>query len=201
MLAHRESAKSPLANTDGDVLFSFRHYPVAEATRLAKRNQRRTLPSMSFVRTISGGLFFVLLFALGQALGEEAKPNTPTAKKGTLIIEFSGLQNNKGKVLAGLYNEEKKFPKENLALRNLKEPPKNKTCTIKTMNLPYGDYAVAAMHDENESGNMDFNFIGLPTEIYGFSNDKRPGLLGPPGFKACKFKIDKPVVKIKIHLK
>ena len=168
---------------------------------MAKRNQRRNLPSMSFVRTISGGLFFVLLFALGQALGEEAKPNKPTAKKGTLIIEFSGLQNNKGKVLAGLYNEEKKFPKENLALRNLKEPPKNKTCMIKTMNLPYGDYAVAAMHDENESGNMDFNFIGLPTEIYGFSNDKRPGLLGPPGFKACKFKIDKPVVKIKIHLK
>ena len=36
---------------------------------------------------------------------------------GTLIIEFSGLQNNKGKVLAGLYNDEKKFPKENLALR------------------------------------------------------------------------------------
>ena len=61
--------------------------------------------------------------------------------------------------------------------------------------------AVAAMHDENESGNMDFNFIGLPTEIYGFSNNKRPGLLGPPGFKACMFKIDKPVVKIKIHLK
>jgi len=168
---------------------------------LAKRNQRRTLPPMSFVRTISGSFIFVLLFALGQALGDEAKPTVPKAKMGTLIIEFSGLQNNKGKVLAGLYNEEKKFPKENLALRNLKEPPKNKTCTIKTMNLPYGDYAVAAMHDENESGNMDFNFIGLPTEIYGFSNDKRPGLLGPPGFKACKFKIDKPVVKIKIHLK
>ena len=170
---------------------------------MAKRNQRRTLPPMSFVRTISGSFIFVLLFALGQALGDEAKPTTSKAKAkmGTLIIEFSGLQNNKGKVLAGLYDEEKKFPKENLALRNLKEPPKNMTCTIKTMNLPYGDYAVAAMHDENESGNMDFNFIGLPTEIYGFSNDKRPGLLGPPGFKACKFKIDKPVVKIKIHLK
>ena len=67
---------------------------------------------MSFVRTISGSFIFVLLFALGQALGDEAKPTAPKAKMGTLIIEFSGLQNNKGKVLAGLYNEEKKFPKE-----------------------------------------------------------------------------------------
>ena len=110
-----------------------------KVTRLANRNQRRTLPPMSFVRTISGALFFVLLFALSQALGGEAKSTTtPKTKMGTLIIKFSGLQNNKGKVLAGLYDEEKKFPKENLALRNLKEPPKNKTCTIKTMNLPYG---------------------------------------------------------------
>ena len=99
------------------------------------------------------------------------------------------MQNNKGKVLAGLYNEEKKFPKENLALRNLKEPPKNKTCTIKTMNLPYGDYAVAAIHDENESGNMDFNFIGLPTEIYGFSNDKRRDCSGLRGSRRASSKL------------
>ena len=33
------------------------------------------------------------------------------------------------------------------------------------MNLPYGDYVVAAMHDENESGNMDFNFIGLDGDL------------------------------------
>ena len=156
---------------------------------------------MSLVQRNTGALVLAMLVALGQALGDEAKPAASKAKLGTLIIEFEGLQNDKGKVLAGLYNEDKKFPKENQALRNLKEPTKNKSCTIKTVKLPYGDYAVAAMHDENNSGNMDFNFIGLPTEIYGFSNDKRPGLLGPPGFKACKFKIDKPVVKIKIHLK
>jgi uncharacterized protein (DUF2141 family) len=68
------------------------------------------------------------------------------------------------------------------------------------MKLPYGEYGVAAMHDENKSGNMDYNLIGLPKEIYGFSNNKRP-VFGPPGFKACRFVIDKPVVKIRITLK
>ena len=59
----------------------------------------------------------MLLFALGQAL--VTRPSSQhLSKMGTLIIEFSGLQNNKGKVLAGLYDEDKKFPKENLAPRN-----------------------------------------------------------------------------------
>ena len=148
-----------------------------------------------------GILILSLLLIFEQMSANETKPKTSQVKKGTLIIEFTGLNNNKGKVLAGLYNDLKTFPKENKALRNLKKTPKSNKCIINAPDLPYGDYAVAAMHDENESGNMDFNFIGLPTEIYGFSNNKRPGLLGPPGFKACMFKIDKPVVKIKIHLK
>ena len=148
-----------------------------------------------------GTLILALLFIFEQMDAGEAKPEKSKTITGTLIIEFSGLNENKGKVLAGLYNDSKKFPKENKALRNLKALPVNKKCIIKTTNIPYGDYAIAAMHDENESGNRDFNFIGLPTEIYGFSNNKRPGLLGPPNFKVCMIKIDKPEVKIKITLK
>ena len=93
------------------------------------------------------------------------------------------------------------FPKENQAIQNLKAKPVEKKCIIKADKIPYGDYAVAAMHDENQSGNMDYNAIGLPKEKYGFSNNKRAGLFGPPNFKSCRFVIDKPLVKIKITLK
>ncbi len=110
-----------------------------------------------------GGLLLTALFALGQAVADEAKPANPKAKLGTLIIEFDGLANDKGEVLAGLYNEAKKFPKENQALRNLKAKPVNKKCTIKTDKLPFGDYALAVMHDENKNGNMDYNVI-VPKE-------------------------------------
>ena len=168
---------------------------------MAQGNQRRTFLDVPYKLKIIGTLILSLLFIFEQMDADEAKPEKSKTIAGTLIIEFSGLNKNKGKVLAGLYNDSKKFPKENKALRNLKASPSNKKCIIKTTDLAYGDYAVAAMHDENESGNMDFNFIGLPTEVYGFSNNKRPGLLGPPNFKACMFKIEKPVVKIKINLK
>ena len=166
--------------------------------RLANRDWERTFPPMSFELNKTGLLMLTAWLALGQAVSDEAKPELKT---GTLIIEFDGLANDKGEVLVGLYNEAKKFPKENQALHNLKAKPAKKKCVIKAEKLPYGDYGVAAMHDENKSGNMDYNVIGLPTEKYGFSNNKRPGLFGPPGFKACRFVIDKPVVKIKITLK
>ena len=153
---------------------------------------------MSFELRKTCLLLLTAWIALDQAISDEVKPDPKTA---TLIIEFDGLANDKGEVLAGLYNEAKKFPKENQALQNLKTKPGKKKCEIKAEKLPYGDYGVAAMHDENNSGNMDYNVIGLPMEKYGFSNNKRAGLFGPPGFEACRFVIDKPVVKIKITLK
>ena len=142
-------------------------------------------------------LALVFYLALGQPVADEAKP---VVKFGTLVIELDGLANDKGEVLVGLYNDPKKFPKENQALQNLKCKPLKKKCVIKTMKLPYGEYGVAAMHDENKSGNMDYNLIGMPKEIYGFSNNKR-AVFGPPGFNACRFLIDKPLVKIRITLK
>jgi uncharacterized protein (DUF2141 family) len=37
--------------------------------------------------------------------------------------------------------------------------------------LPPGQYAVQVMHDENDNGKFDTNFVGLPIEGYGFSNN------------------------------
>ena len=50
------------------------------------------------------------MFIFGQMDAGEAKPEKSKTITGTLIIEFSGLNKNKGKVLAGLYNDSKKFP-------------------------------------------------------------------------------------------
>ncbi len=60
------------------------------------------------------GLALVFCLALGQAVGDEAKP---VVKFGTLVIELDGLANDKGEVLVGLYNDPKKFPEPNQALQ------------------------------------------------------------------------------------
>ena len=48
-------------------------------------------------------------------------------------------------------------------------------------NLGSGRYAAVALHDENGNGKLDKNFLGVPAEPYGFSNNVQ-GFLSPPSF-------------------
>ena len=49
-------------------------------------------------------------------------------------------------------------------------------------DLPPGQYAVNAFHDENDNGELDTNLFGIPTEGYGFTNDPKT-TFGPPDFE------------------
>ena len=44
-----------------------------------------------------------------------------------------------------------------------------------------GAYAVAAFHDADGDGDLATNFLGMPTEGFGFSNGA-VGFMGPPSF-------------------
>ena len=45
-------------------------------------------------------------------------------------------------------------------------------------NLEAGDYAVRLYHDENGDDDFNMNFMGIPTEGYGFSNNPFPRFRG-----------------------
>jgi uncharacterized protein (DUF2141 family) len=55
--------------------------------------------------------------------------------------------------------------------------------------LAPGAYAVAVYHDENGNGKMDANFLGIPKEPTGASNDAK-GKMGPPKFEDARFALD-----------
>ncbi len=56
---------------------------------------------------------------------------------------------------------------------------------IRLTNIPAGTYALVVFLDDNGNGFLDKNFIGIPREPIGFSNQYRPK--GPPSFKRAKF--------------
>jgi len=56
-------------------------------------------------------------------------------------------------------------------------------------DLPPGEYAFAAYHDENGDGVLNRNAIGLPKEAFAFSNDVRPRLRRP-SFQRTKVSVD-----------
>jgi uncharacterized protein (DUF2141 family) len=51
-------------------------------------------------------------------------------------------------------------------------------------NLEPGRYAAVVFHDKNGNGKLDKNFLGVPVEPYGFSNDAE-GFLSAPSFEAA----------------
>ncbi len=123
------------------------------------------------------------LFSInGIAQSTGAKAAEPT---GTLIVVVRGIKSDEGQLMVALYNKSEDFL--------VKDPFKGSVTVIsaneemiKFENVPYGDYAVAAIHDMNKDGKLDKNVLGIPTEGYGFSNDAMDKY-GPPTWMQASF--------------
>lgn len=63
---------------------------------------------------------------------------------------------------------------------------KGTTRTCVFSGIAPGTYAVALFHDENGNGKLDTNFLGIPREGVGVSNNKMR-TLGPPTWEDSKF--------------
>lgn len=111
----------------------------------------------------------------------------PVSEEG-IKIEISNLRNNKGFVLVSLFKNGEGYPNEpGKAFRKAKLAIRDKKVTITFPELPSASYAIAILHDENGDEKMNKNFMGLPKEGYGFSNNAS-GVFGPPGYNKASFR-------------
>jgi len=110
------------------------------------------------------------------------------AKAGSVIhVEVVGLHNDIGQVGCTIFSSTDGFPTDQAkALRKVMTPIKEDKAACDFTGLPAGHYAVAVMHDENSNGKLDTNFLGIPKEGTGASNDAK-GSMGPPTFDAASF--------------
>ena len=99
-----------------------------------------------------------------------------------LKIEISDLKNSKGQVLLELQDG-----KKNLVKGISQEIVDNK-CIITIDNLSAGKYTFKYFHDENRNEKLDTNWIGMPKEGFGFSNNAK-GSFGPPKHEKMIFEL------------
>ena len=109
-------------------------------------------------------------------------------EKVSLTIEFEITKHNKGNILLALYNSEDTYMKT--SYKSFKKEVKNNKVVFVLRDLKKGDYSFSYFHDVNGNKKLDKNFIGIPKEPYGFSNDKK-GRFGPPSFEDSSIQIDK----------
>ncbi len=100
----------------------------------------------------------------------------------TLTIEIINLKNNDGQILMQLYDENQNKIKG--AYGNIH----NHKCIITFDKLKAQKYAFKYFHDDNNNNNLETNWLGIPKEGYGFSNNAT-GLFGPPAFEKWIFEL------------
>jgi uncharacterized protein (DUF2141 family) len=98
------------------------------------------------------------------------------AQAGELKVVVTGVKSNEGQVHAMVCTEAQWLK---VCPLDANAPAKAGTTVVTIPNVPPGKYGVIASHDKNRNGKTDQNFIGMPTEDVGFSNDALKGLSKP----------------------
>jgi len=100
---------------------------------------------------------------------------------GSISINVTGIRSSEGQLIACLWTEKRRFPRCD---KNKNTIRKTFAISGSSMQLRFndvapGNYAVTIEHDEDGNGKLKTNFIGMPREGVGVSNN--PG--GIPRFK------------------
>jgi uncharacterized protein (DUF2141 family) len=121
------------------------------------------------VLRILGAVIFAIAFPVLPSLSQSTS---------TVLLEVSSFKNTHGTLNCRLFTKASDFPDgEGILTVRVPIPGPNTSCTF--LNIEPGTYAVAAVHDENSDGKLDKNFVGVPSEGYGVSNNKTYALSAP----------------------
>ncbi len=141
-------------------------------------------------------LFAVLVFANLPAVAFAQSSSCPG-----IHVKVLNIKNSTGTIDCALFDSPDGFPNEVLfSATNVMVIKVRKTearCDFE--DIPPGTYAITIIHDENMNGKLDTNWLGIPKEGYGFSNDVKP-LLGAPPFSAASFRYDGGTLDLTIRL-
>jgi uncharacterized protein (DUF2141 family) len=132
----------------------------------------------------------VLTCCSALALAGQDPSALAATKTAILKVTVSGIRNEKGQLACLLFATPNGFPERaELALRTARVSIRNGTAECRFADLPAGEYAVMALHDENDNKKMDRNLLGMPKEGYGPSNNVTRAM-SPPKWSEARFVLE-----------
>jgi uncharacterized protein (DUF2141 family) len=148
----------------------------------SKRNVRRLIVRRLSIRKTS--VAFLILATVGSA---RTWAQSQEPQESVIHVDIDGLRSDRGQVLCALFSSAADFPKKaDRAVAHAKSEISGKHATCEFQGVSPGTYAVSVFHDENSNGKLDTNFLGIPREGVGASNNAK-GHFGPPKFSAAAF--------------
>ena len=142
-------------------------------------------------------LFTLILFLNNQKV--EQKSTLKSVGLVDIEITVKNIKTQKGKILIGIFKDNASFDTEKpfKSVQASKESMKNGLLKVTTQLEP-GVYGASLLDDANNNTKMDYNFIGVPKEGFGFSNYYHKGF-SKPKFKTFQFEV-KEAVSTKIDM-
>jgi uncharacterized protein (DUF2141 family) len=142
-------------------------------------------------------LFTIIVFFSVHTIFAEGLEKS--SDKGTLIVKIVGFENNKGDCRIALDKLKNVYESGDSVFIGKVIPIVNNEVYLEFESLEFGNYAIKVFHDENSNRELDSNFLGIPTEDYGFSNDAS-SWFGPPSWEKAMFMFNDKEMSIEISV-
>ena len=106
------------------------------------------------------------------------------AAAGSITVDVGNVRSARGRVLVDICPQNR-FLKDG-CIHHGEAVAQAGTTRVIVPNVPRGDYAAQAFHDENANGDIDRGMFGIPKEGVSFSRDARI-VLSPPKWRDAVF--------------
>lgn len=98
----------------------------------------------------------------------------------TLHVRMKGFENTDGEAGVAVWNAARGFPEEiEHAVATTYVTIQDGAAVARFDQLEPGRYAITVYHDKNDNRRFDKNWLGMPKEDWGVSNNVRPRLRAP----------------------
>ena len=126
----------------------------------------------------------LVLSLAGVAQAESAARESPRVS-----ANIGPLRNGNGSVGCRLYTSPEGFPRTAKGTRSERVKLAGTSARCVFSGLKPGTYAITVHHDENDNRKFDTNFLGIPLEGYGVSNN-RTYATHAPRWEESKFVVE-----------
>lgn len=142
-------------------------------------------------------LHYLSLILLSVAALGISIPETPN--EGILHLKVSNIKEARGMIWVGVYDSKENFLIKEKAIVEGMPVDSIGTLKMEVDHVKFGHCAVAVFHDINGNGEMDRNWLGIPTEPYAFSRKPR-SKWRLPRFDEVAFTFDDPAADLAVTL-
>jgi uncharacterized protein (DUF2141 family) len=121
--------------------------------------------------------------------------NAQDTKSVTLKVTIENVESNEGQILAELHTQDTFM--RSPGIQQFMSNAKTGSISFVFEDVKPGTYAISSMQDINGNQQMDYDYLGMPSEKYGMSNNKRS--MGPPSFQDSQFEVAEENLEINIR--